>query len=87
MPTVDISIGGATTLDVTKKGINKTYAMKWIQENLNIAIDEMVYVGDALFPGGNDAVVIPTGIPTIQTSGPMETLSIIESIIQKHGEA
>jgi glyoxylase-like metal-dependent hydrolase (beta-lactamase superfamily II) len=55
--------------------------MKWITENLNIAIPDMVYVGDALFPGGNDAVVIPTGIPTIQTSGPEETEQIIEKII------
>lgn len=81
IPQFDIGIGGGTSLDITQKGINKTYAMKWITENLSIPVAEMVYVGDALFPGGNDAVVIPTGIPTIQTSGPTETLDIIRKII------
>lgn len=81
IPEFDIGIGGGTSLDITQRGINKTYAMKWIRENLNIEIQDMVYVGDALFPGGNDAVVIPTGIPTIETSGPEETERIIEKII------
>lgn len=86
IPNFDIGIGGGTSLDITKKGINKTYAMKWIVENLSITIPEMVYVGDALFPGGNDAVVIPTGIPTIQTSGPEETITIIQRIIDDSQE-
>ena len=40
----------------------------------------MLYVGDALYPGGNDAAVIPTGIRTISTSGPVETESIIDDL-------
>jgi HAD superfamily hydrolase (TIGR01484 family) len=83
LPNVDIGIGGGTSIDITKKGINKTYAVKWVTENLDIKIDEMVYVGDALFPGGNDAVVISTGISTIQTSGPTETISIIDRILSQ----
>lgn len=81
IPGFDIGIGGGTTLDITRAGINKTYAMKWATEHLGIPIEDMVYVGDALFPGGNDNVVVSTGIKTIQTSGPEETSEIIQTII------
>jgi hypothetical protein len=41
----------------------------------------MLYVGDALFPGGNDEIVKETGIPTQQVSGPAETKEIIEKVL------
>jgi phosphomannomutase len=82
IPNFDIGIGGGTSLDITKKGINKTYAISWLKEHEGIDIQDMVYVGDALFPGGNDAVVIPTGIPTVATKGPEETTLIIERILR-----
>jgi hypothetical protein len=41
----------------------------------------MVFVGDALYPGGNDAAVKKTGIQTIMTSGPRETMKIIKNIL------
>jgi hypothetical protein len=41
----------------------------------------MLYIGDALFPGGNDEVVKETGIETRQTSGPEETARIIRELL------
>jgi HAD superfamily hydrolase (TIGR01484 family) len=84
LPGFDVGIGGLTSVDITRAGINKTYAMKWTTENLGIAIEDMVYVGDALFPGGNDFVVVSTGIKTIQTDGPDATSEIIASIINEN---
>lgn len=77
----EILIGGRTTIDITKKGINKSYGVRWLSKKLNIKPREMLYVGDALYRGGNDAVVIPTGIKTVSTSGPEETLGIIDDIL------
>ena len=42
----------------------------------------MLYVGDALEEGGNDAVVRETGIPTHAVFGPHETEAFIESIVR-----
>ena len=50
-------------------------------KKLGIEISELTYIGDALFEGGNDAVVKKTGVPTIQTTGPEETFSIIETFL------
>lgn len=82
LPNYDIKIGGGTSIDITQKGINKTYSIKWLSEKLNIPISDMTYVGDSLFPGGNDAVVIETEIPTIETKNPEQTIEIINEIVK-----
>lgn len=77
----DVVMGGATSVDVTKKGINKAGGVRWLAEHLRISPQEMFYVGDALFPGGNDYVVVQTGITTRATSSPAETLKIIDEVL------
>ncbi len=80
IPEFEILIGGRTTLDVTKKGVNKAFGVRWLSEKLDMKPKEMLYVGDALYKGGNDGVVIPTGIQTASTNGPEETETIIDDI-------
>lgn len=81
IPDYEILIGGRTTIDITRKGINKSHGVHWLAERLNMKPKEMLYIGDALYPGGNDSVVIPTGIQTVSTSGPKETLEIIDDLL------
>jgi phosphomannomutase len=81
LPDFEILIGGATTIDVTRKGMNKAYGVHWLAERLHCEPREMLYVGDALYEGGNDAVVIPTGIQTRQVTGPAQTEKIIDELI------
>ena len=81
LPGFDILIGGASTIDVTHKDINKAHGVRWFAEHLGFPASDMYYVGDALYPGGNDFVVIDTGITTRITSGPDETLGIIDELL------
>jgi phosphomannomutase len=81
VPDVEVRIGGTTTIDITKKGISKAHGVQWLAKHLSIPTSEMLFVGDALYPGGNDEVVIPTGIQTRSTSGPTETEKIIEELL------
>ena len=41
----------------------------------------MMFMGDAIFPGGNDYPVQETGVPSIQVREPNETKRVIEGII------
>jgi len=41
-----------------------------------------LFVGDALFRGGNDYIMKSTGIRCISVSGPKETKELIRRIIQ-----
>lgn len=85
LPDFEILVGGTTTIDITKKGINKAYGVRWLSKQLSIPCQDMLYVGDALFTGGNDEVVIETGARTIQVSGPDETLPILDEILKSLG--
>jgi phosphomannomutase len=41
----------------------------------------MIFVGDALFPGGNDHPVQETGVVSIRVRGSNESKRVIEAII------
>jgi hypothetical protein len=81
IPEFSVRLGGATSIDVTKPGIDKAYGIKKLQEKLGISIKEMIYVGDALFVGGNDYPAKQAGVISISVQGPNETRLVIETII------
>jgi hypothetical protein len=74
-------MGGATSIDVTQPGIDKAYGIKKLRDILNISLKEMIYVGDALFPGGNDYPAEEAGVVSIPVKNPHETKRVIETII------
>lgn len=45
-------------------------------------LTEMLFVGDALYPGGNDAPVRDAGVATIAVNDISETKLVIETIIK-----
>lgn len=76
-----IGLGGTTSIDIVKPGIDKAYGIKKLKEILDIEIPEMLFIGDALFEGGNDYPARRTGVDCIQVRDPEETKRIIETII------
>lgn len=81
LPNFSVHMGGTTSIDITKPGIDKAYGIRKLRDILGIAIAEMVYVGDALFPGGNDYPARETGAVCIQVRDPDETKRVIETVI------
>src|SRR3989344_4880552 len=79
IPEFEVRTGGLTTIDVTKKGIDKAYGIRQIEKLLGIPIDEMLFVGDALYPGGNDEAAKNAGVECVAVSGPEETKKLIAS--------
>ncbi len=82
LPEFEVLVGGVTTIDITRKNVNKSYGVLWLSKELDIPPSEMLYVGDALYPDGNDAVVIPTGIQVRSVTGPDETQTIINELVE-----
>lgn len=80
IPEFDIRAGGATSIDVTHKGIDKAYGIQQIEKHLGFSRSEMLFIGDAIFPGGNDYSVKMTGVECIETTGPEHTQQIIEEL-------
>jgi phosphomannomutase len=81
LPDFEVRGGGLTSIDVTQKGIDKGYGVKQIENTLHIPISKMVFIGDALYKGGNDAAAKKSGIQTIPTKGPTNTITIIKRIL------
>ena len=81
IPDVSIKTGGSTSIDVTRPGIDKAYGIQKLRDLLGVGIAEMLFIGDALFPGGNDSPVKKTGIKTIQVRDVEETKRLIEAIV------
>ena len=82
LPDFSIAINAATSIDITKKGISKAYGIRRLIELTSISISEMLYVGDALEEGGNDAVVIQTGVKIHPVFGPEETTELITTLLR-----
>jgi len=78
IPEFEVRIGGTTTIEVTKKGLDKAYGVEQLSKYTHIPVSEMLYVGDALYEGGNDESAKKSGIETRQVSGPSETMEVIE---------
>ena len=80
IPGFSVRMGGTTSIDVTKPGVDKAYGIRKLRDILAITIEEMIFVGDALFPGGNDYPAKETGVVSIQVRDPNETKRVIETI-------
>jgi phosphomannomutase len=81
IPEFSVRMGGATSIDVTKPGIDKAYGIGKLRDVLGISIKEMIFIGDALFPGGNDYPAEQAGVVSIPVQAPHETKRVIEAII------
>jgi phosphomannomutase len=63
--------------------LNKAFGVKEIMKSLSLSKKDVVYIGDALYKGGNDAAVLKVGIDTIQVSGPKEVKQIILKLLSQ----
>ena len=82
-----IRMGGAPSIDVTKPGIDKAYGIKKLTSILVISQAQMLYIGDALFPGGNDYPVEQAGVASIAVRDPEDTRRVVQTIIACLGDS
>jgi len=78
----DIKIAGTTSVDITRKGINKGYGMKKLCEYYKITLDDIVFVGDRLDEIGNDYPVAEIGVDSIWVKDHEETKKVIAELVK-----
>ncbi len=81
LPGMSINMGGATSIDITREGVDKAYGLRKLSAASGIAIEAMMFIGDAIFPGGNDYPAKEMGMDTVRVRDPEETLSVIAAIV------
>ena len=80
LPGYAVSIGGSTSIDVTGTGIDKGSELLKLATVLGLKVGAVMFVGDALYPGGNDFSVHVAGVDTLQVRDVAETRSIIRAM-------
>ncbi|MCW3837318.1 HAD-IIB family hydrolase [Sphingomonas canadensis] len=86
LPGFAVRIGGSTSVDITRQGIDKAYGILKLLDLVGIAAADALFVGDALYPGGNDAPVQRAGIASIAVRGVGDTRRVIETILGSSAE-
>lgn len=81
LPGLSINMGGSTSIDITREGVDKAYGLKKLRDESGIALDAMMFVGDAIFPGGNDYPAKELGLDTVRVRDPQDTLGVIATVV------
>ena len=82
LPNFAFHIGGTTSIEVTRPGVDKAYGLRKFSQSSGITFDKMLYFGDKLFEGGNDAPVLTLGIECLAVKGPEETKVAIRELLE-----
>jgi phosphomannomutase len=81
LPGFSVQLKGLTSIDITKVGIDKAFGIYKLHQILDVKTRKMLFVGNALFEGGNDHAAINTGVECIGIKNLDETKRVIETII------
>ncbi|MGA2950723.1 MAG: HAD-IIB family hydrolase [Caulobacteraceae bacterium] len=81
IPEFSVGLGGTTSIDVTRRGVDKAYGLRKLEQVLGVPTKEMIFVGDALFPGGNDYPARSTDAVCIAVRDPEDTKKVVEVVI------
>lgn len=81
LPSLSINIGGSTSLDVTRKGVDKQYGLRKLLPEAGVNASDVLFLGDAIFPGGNDYPAKEMGLDTIRVASIDDTRRAIETIV------
>ena len=81
LPGLEVRMGGSTSVDVTRAGIDKAYGMRKLMARLGVAAHEILFVGDRLEPGGNDYPVRAVGVRCVEVSCWQDTADYIEELL------
>lgn len=81
IPEFSVNAAGATSIDVTRPGVDKAYGIKRLMEMTGVEKSEILFMGDAIVPGGNDYPVEQMGVDCISVRNWRDTAYVIEGIL------
>lgn len=81
LPELEVRSGGSTSVDITRRGIDKAYGMRKLAELTGIGLDDMLFVGDRLDPAGNDYPVKALGVDCRAVEGWQDTAAFLRGYL------
>ena len=81
LPDMEVKTAGFTSIDVTRKGIDKKFAIEKLMKYLNVSIADTLFVGDAFGPDGNDSPALESGVLCFKVESIQDTKNLIKHIL------
>ena len=81
LPDLEVRSGGSTSIDITRKGIDKAYGVRAFADIVAVPPSRILFVGDRLDAGGNDAPVIGLGVQTHSVRNHYDTEEFIPVLL------
>jgi hypothetical protein len=78
---LEVRVGGTTSVDITRKGIDKAYGIKRLIEQLNVSPDQLLFIGDRLGEGGNDYPVRALGVRWVEVTRWQDTARYVRGLL------
>ncbi|KFI93148.1 Phosphomannomutase [Bifidobacterium saguini DSM 23967] len=82
-PDLRVRTGGYSSVDVSKHGIDKAYAVRKLASVMSINVDRIVFVGDRMSPGGNDYPAVMAGARGAAVRNPQDTLGLLDAVLER----
>ena len=77
----EVRASGTTSIDITRKGVDKAYGIRQLEAHIGVPVADMLFIGDALYEGGNDYPVISTGIRITEVKNHHHTKEVIRDFL------
>ena len=77
----DVRISGFNSIDISLKDINKKYGIDELMKRLHISKDDVIYIGNAIFKGGDDYAAVEMGLDNVPVQDPEDTKKWIRGML------
>ena len=81
LPGLEVRVGGSTSVDVTRKGIDKAFGIRRLMDQLRVSAEQLLFIGDRLEPGGNDYPVRTLGVPCVEVTCWQDTADYVRRLL------
>ena len=85
LPELTVRAGGATSVDISVKGVDKSYAVRELAQTFSCPLKQIVFLGDRMTPEGNDYPAAKAGTYAIEVAGPQDTARFISRLLRELG--
>lgn len=79
----NVLVAGSTSIDITREWVDKAYWIRKLSDVSWISLNEMIFVWDAVFPGGNDYPPLEIWVTSKRVFSVEDTKRYIESLISE----
>ena len=81
LPDLEVRGGGSTSIDITRKGIDKAYGIEKLTAKLGISKESLLFIGDRLDETGNDYPVYQAGVASVAIHDWHGTLAAVDALV------